>query len=76
LTGHLESPATGWFHAGFLPLSVPVIREEELLAALALPPTVFAPQGPRLRKRKTSNSSRSGRGEEEPNWKKEEQSSG
>src|ERR1041385_5347036 len=76
LTGHLESPATGWFHTVFLPLSVPIIREEELLAALALPPTMIAPHGSQIAEEQAGDSSRSGHREEEPNGKKEEQSSG
>jgi hypothetical protein len=72
LTGHLESPATGWFHTVFLPLSVPIIREEELLAALALPPTMIAPHGSQIAEEQAGDSSRSGHREEEPNGKKEE----
>jgi hypothetical protein len=76
LTCRLESLATGRFHAVFLSLNVPVIREEQLPAAAALAPTMFAPHGAQTTEEKTGDSSRSGHREEEPNRKKEEESSG
>jgi hypothetical protein len=76
LTCRLESLTTSRFHAVFLALSVPVIWEEELPAAAALAPTMFAPHGAQTGEEKTGDSSRSGHREEEPNRKKEEESSG